>query len=110
MGTTTCRTLESLPALWRHLSPNTRKTLEASVQEFWDTLTPSNTDIIHGVSETPETIRFTTSIYIIPGYTFLLIDELITNFHLPESSLLVLVAALIGHNALLRYYTEAIQQ
>ena len=45
-----------------------------------------------------------------PGHTFRGVDALITNFHLPRSTLLVLVAALIGREALRRAYNEAIQQ
>ncbi len=45
-----------------------------------------------------------------PGYHFRVIDGLITNFHLPKSSLLMLVSALIGRKNLLIHYEEAIQQ
>ena len=45
-----------------------------------------------------------------PGYHFRVIDGLITNFHLPKSSLLMLVSALIGRKNLLLHYEEAIQQ
>ncbi|MBT8330222.1 MAG: S-adenosylmethionine:tRNA ribosyltransferase-isomerase, partial [Desulfofustis sp.] len=47
-------------------------------------------------------------LYITPGFTFRVIDNLITNFHLPESSLLFLVAALCGRETLLASYREAI--
>ena len=49
-----------------------------------------------------------TSIYITPGYRFRAVDALITNFHLPESTLLMLVSALMGREEALRVYTEAI--
>lgn len=49
-----------------------------------------------------------TDIFIFPGYRFKVVDALITNFHLPRSTPLMLVAALIGKNALLRCYKEAI--
>ncbi len=47
-------------------------------------------------------------LYITPGYRFKVVDNLITNFHLPESSLLFLVSALCGRKALLESYKEAI--
>ncbi len=47
-------------------------------------------------------------LYIMPGYTFKVVDNLITNFHLPESSLLFLVSALCGRETLMKTYQEAI--
>jgi S-adenosylmethionine:tRNA ribosyltransferase-isomerase len=49
------------------------------------------------------------SLYIVPGYKFRIIDNLITNFHLPQSSLLFLVAALCGRQRLLDCYRIAIE-
>ncbi len=49
-------------------------------------------------------------LYIYPGYKFKVIDNLITNFHLPNSSLLFLVSALCGRKTLLNCYKNAIQQ
>ena len=51
-----------------------------------------------------------TEIFIYPGYQWRVIDGLITNFHLPESSLLMMVSALIGRERLMRIYEEAIAQ
>lgn len=51
-----------------------------------------------------------TNIFITPGYTFKTIDGLITNFHLPKSTLVMMVSALVGREELLRIYQEAIQQ
>jgi S-adenosylmethionine:tRNA ribosyltransferase-isomerase len=45
-----------------------------------------------------------------PGYRFTVVQGLITNFHLPKSSLLLLVSALIGRERLLALYAEAIQE
>lgn len=50
-----------------------------------------------------------TNIFIYPGYQFHIIDALITNFHLPKSSLLMLVSAFAGHANIMRAYNEAIQ-
>lgn len=47
-------------------------------------------------------------LYITPGYNFKIIDGLITNFHLPQSTLLLLVASLIGREKLLELYKQAI--
>ena len=50
-----------------------------------------------------------TNLYIYPGFRFRVLDGLITNFHLPGSSLLMLVSALIGRQRLLSLYETAIQ-
>ncbi|MGI6325385.1 MAG: tRNA preQ1(34) S-adenosylmethionine ribosyltransferase-isomerase QueA [Saccharofermentanales bacterium] len=50
-----------------------------------------------------------TQIYIFPGYRFKAIDGLITNFHLPESTLIMLVSALAGRERVLAAYQEAIE-
>ena len=49
-----------------------------------------------------------TGIYIYPGYKFKCLDALITNFHLPESTLLMLVSALAGRENVLNAYNEAV--
>ena len=51
-----------------------------------------------------------TSIYIYPGYKYLAIDGLITNFHLPKSTLIMLVSALAGREFILDCYKEAIKE
>lgn len=55
-----------------------------------------------------EPCRRDTDIFIYPGYRFKLCDGLITNFHLPESTLLMLVSAFIGQKTALSLYQEAI--
>ena len=50
-----------------------------------------------------------TSIFIYPGYHFKVLDQLITNFHLPESTLVMLVSALANRENVLNAYQEAIQ-
>jgi S-adenosylmethionine:tRNA ribosyltransferase-isomerase len=52
----------------------------------------------------------TTEIFIYPGYRFKAVDALITNFHLPKSSLLMLVAALTGFDEMHRIYAYAVAQ
>ncbi len=51
-----------------------------------------------------------TDIFIYPGYTFEIIDGLLTNFHLPESTLIMLVAALIGKEKVMKAYKHAIEE
>ena len=51
-----------------------------------------------------------TGIYIYPGYQFKVTDALITNFHLPESTLLMLVSAFAGREKILEAYQEAVQE
>lgn len=51
-----------------------------------------------------------TEIFIYPGYRFKMIDGLITNFHLPESTLLMLVSALAGKERIMRAYEEAVRE
>ncbi|MDD3213390.1 MAG: tRNA preQ1(34) S-adenosylmethionine ribosyltransferase-isomerase QueA, partial [Eubacteriales bacterium] len=51
-----------------------------------------------------------TGIYITPGYRYRAVDALITNFHLPESTLLMLVSALMGREEALRVYGIAVQE
>ena len=51
-----------------------------------------------------------TEIFIYPGYKFKAIDCLITNFHLPESTLLMLVSALAGKDHIMAAYEEAVKE
>ena len=51
-----------------------------------------------------------TEIFIYPGYKFKIVDALITNFHLPESTLLMLVSALAGKEHIMNAYEEAIRE
>ena len=51
-----------------------------------------------------------TNIFIYPGYEYKIIDGLITNFHLPKSTLLMLVSALAGRERVLAAYKEAVEQ
>jgi S-adenosylmethionine:tRNA ribosyltransferase-isomerase len=52
--------------------------------------------------------RRRTALFMYPGFTFHVIDGLITNFHLPKSTLLMLVSAFAGRELILRAYQEAI--
>ena len=76
VGTTSCRTLESLVNEDGTFQPKSR----------W------------------------TDIFIYPGYTFKAMDALITNFHLPESTLVMLVSAFAGREHVLNAYKIAVQE
>ena len=51
-----------------------------------------------------------TEIFIYPGYRFKVLDGLITNFHLPESTLIMLVSALAGREQVMKAYEEAVEE
>lgn len=88
VGTTSARTLESLA-----------EKIEIKEKDFsFEANKVNNTDL-----------SFWTNIFIYPGYKFTLVDAMITNFHLPESSLIMLVAALAGRENIMRAYGEAIK-
>lgn len=53
---------------------------------------------------------FETDIFIYPGYTFKVVNHLITNFHLPKSTLIMLVSALAGHDLIKKAYETAVEE
>lgn len=55
-------------------------------------------------------IETDTSIFIYPGYKFKCVDALITNFHLPESTLIMLVSSLAGKDFIMKAYKEAVEK
>jgi len=67
---------------------------------------------LESASQNGELEAFTgdTEIFIFPGYEFKTVDSLITNFHLPKSTLLMLVSALSGKENIMRAYHEAIKE
>lgn len=76
VGTTTCRTLESVASFYNDISEH----------------------------------EGYTDIFIYPGYKFKVIDGLITNFHLPESTLIMLVSAFLGYDETMNAYKKAVEE
>lgn len=80
------------------------RTLESAAQgAILDTRT-SNTEYRISAFSGP------TSLYILPGYQFKIVDAMITNFHLPKSTLIMLVSAFAGRERILSAYETAIQE
>ena len=67
-------------------------------------------ETIYGQFGEFRTIREPTKLYIEPGYTYRAVDALITNFHLPKSTLLELVSAFAGRKFILSCYQEAVKE
>ena len=73
------------------------------------TLESAAGDILAGSDEITDISGFTT-LFIRPGFKFRLVDALITNFHLPRSTLLMLVSALAGRDNIINAYSEAVDK
>ena len=113
-GTTSVRTLESL--YWLGVSLMENKDTDLKINQWiWKDNKP---DIAHYLAIN-EIINYmknrslnllitTTQIMIIPGYEFKMIDGLITNFHLPKSTLLLLVSAFVGYDNYQKIYEFAL--
>jgi len=104
VGTTSCRTLESLYWYGVRLSQNPEaefKILQWDPYQLTQVLTPKQalTHILNFMDKKGvDTIDGDTQLIIVPGYPFKIVDVLITNFHQPGSTLLLLVAAFIGED------------
>ena len=105
--TTSTRILESLPFVYAKLG------LENN--DFWNELTKDmkKEDIQRfipwDIIKTENSISFETKLFIYPWFKFLLVKKLITNFHLPKSSLLMLVSAFMGYENMKKAYEHAIK-
>ena len=62
------------------------------------------------VSSPPDDLHFSTGLFISPGFEFQAVDALLTNFHLPRSTLLMLVCAFAGRENVLAAYEDAIRE
>lgn len=118
--TTVTRTLESLPYVWKilqHKNNGHAKSVSLQAQQFWNTLTCTISlekaqEYISELIYTTDTthIQFQTTLFLYPGKKLHLIDQLITNFHWPKSTLLMLVAAYIGFDTMKNIYETAIEE
>lgn len=88
VGTTACRTLEGVASLLATEAEGAAMRAQTPLQAYAGWI----------------------NMFIWPGYRFRVVDGLITNFHLPESTLLMLVSALTGRNAMLAAYAEAVHR
>ncbi len=111
IGTTSCRSLESLPHVWIWLETTFKEKQTEETIEYWNEVCKGIIDAqVENVTIENHTIQFQTKIYIYTGIPFRIVDELITNFHLPESSLLLLVGAFVSREKILEVYHEAIEK
>ena len=82
-----------------------------ALQQAQRSLSPSKGGGLQGVAVLPESgFSGDVNLFITPGFDFRVIDALITNFHLPKSTLLVLVSAFVGREHILASYREAVAQ
>lgn len=105
VGTTSMRTLESLYWFGHMLSENKNARFEIPKNYAWENAatTLSFEDSMQLVQsymdeKRIDTLVGTTEIYILPGYTFRACDALITNFHMPGTTLILLIAAFVGED------------
>jgi S-adenosylmethionine:tRNA ribosyltransferase-isomerase len=82
------------------------RTLESATQLTADDRPP----MVNGLRSAVRAFTGSTSLYILPGYEFKIVDAMITNFHLPKSTLLMLVSAFAGREKILETYQTAIQE
>ena len=108
VGTTSVRTLESLYYIGCRLVKNPALTQEEMSIEQWEPYENKAEEVpceesmkalLRWLDDNGESvIRSSTKIIIVPGYKYHVVERLITNFHQPQSTLLLLVSALIGDN------------
>lgn len=105
VGTTTVRTLESLYWIGKQIFTNPKLNPHTLAVQQWEpyetTNAPSTLDALHAIlnylsAHNLNTIHFFTRIIIVPTYQFKIVNRIITNFHQPSSTLLLLVSAFIG--------------
>lgn len=106
VGTTTVRTLESIYWIGIKLINNKIENSHFNISQWEVYDLPQNTQVEKAFIEVYNYLKMnkisilhaSTQIMIVPGYKFQIIDKLITNFHQPQSTLLLLVSAFIGDN------------
>jgi S-adenosylmethionine:tRNA ribosyltransferase-isomerase len=104
VGTTSVRSLESLYWLGMTLLQNPDQEISLHVSQwapYQEAQTQEAGEVLHAIEKymlrhSLDNLTFTTSIIIVPGYHFRIIDGMLTNFHQPQSTLLLLIAAFLG--------------
>ena len=97
VGTTSMRTLESLYYIGCHPENATVSQFEPYEKDYTLSVREALQAILDYLDKTgQQTLHAETQIMIKPGYTFHVVDQLITNFHQPQSTLLLLVSAFVG--------------
>lgn len=117
VGTTVARTIETLPYLYRAKSKDQRAESHPETiqnKEYWEGVTGTITDeectkYILSWKQSWTKIVCQTRIFIYPWFEWKIVDGLITNFHLPWSTLLMLVASFIGYEHVMKLYEYAVQ-
>ena len=97
------------------ISPETAEELNKAKREGKTIVAVGTTSIRTLESASDEngvltSLKGDTSIFIYPGYKFKFVDNLLTNFHTPESTLLMLVSALAGKDHILTSYRHAVEE
>jgi S-adenosylmethionine:tRNA ribosyltransferase-isomerase len=105
VGTTTVRTLES----WA-LAVKTASPVGMQVGMGVGSLTTQQTCALAPFTAPTTPFSSDTRIFITPGFEFKVVDALITNFHLPKSSLMMLVSAFAGYEHIMALYAHAIAE
>jgi len=109
--TTMARYLESLPYIWKIIS--NKSIFSDEVQIFWDDFSKNikqNSEYIRLLKQEKWFLSFATKLFIYPDFEWRIVNQLITNFHLPKSSLMMLVASFMWRENLLKAYNYAIQE
>jgi S-adenosylmethionine:tRNA ribosyltransferase-isomerase len=103
---------------WCQLTPETAAQVNATRRQGGRVIAVGTTSVrtlesaarLAAPGETVAALEGPSGLYILPGYTFRAVDAMITNFHLPRSTLIMLVSAFAGRERLLAAYELAIEQ
>jgi S-adenosylmethionine:tRNA ribosyltransferase-isomerase len=101
---------------WREVTPAAAETIHAAHQAGGRVIAVGTTSVrtlesaAAGERGFVRPISGPTSLFILPGYRFQVVDAMITNFHLPKSTLLMLVSAFAGRERTLATYAEAVKR
>jgi S-adenosylmethionine:tRNA ribosyltransferase-isomerase len=102
---------------WCELPPETAAAVNAARRAGGRIIAVGTTSVrtlesaarIASQAETVAPFAGPTALFILPGYTFQAVDGMVTNFHLPKSSLLMLVSAFAGRERILSVYKQAVE-